>query len=72
MSLQSSNPLFVPEETARVVKAIYRKGGLAIHLRDELIGIYRTELFADLYPNLVASYTSFATIRLLGHDGLRH
>jgi transposase len=50
MSLQQSNPLFVPEETARVAKAIYRKGNLAIHLRDELAGIYRDELFADLYP----------------------
>ena len=50
MSLQPSNPLFVPEETARVAKAIYRKGNLALHLRDELTGIYRDELFADLYP----------------------
>ncbi len=50
MSLQSSNPLSVPEETARVAKAIYRKGNLAIHLRDELAGIYRDALFADLYP----------------------
>ncbi len=50
MSLQQSNPMFVPEETARVAKAIYRKGNLAIHLRDELAGIYRDELFADLYP----------------------
>ncbi len=50
MSLQQSNPMVVPEETARVAKAIYRKGNLAIHLRDELAGIYRDELFADLYP----------------------
>ncbi len=50
MSLQPSNPLFVPEETARVAKAIYRRGNLAIHLRDELAGVYRDELFADLYP----------------------
>jgi len=26
MSLQQSNLMFVPEETARVAKAIYRKG----------------------------------------------
>lgn len=50
MSLQPSNPLFVPEETAHVAKAIYQKGNLAIHLRDELGGVYRDELFADLYP----------------------
>ncbi len=50
MSLQQSNPLFVPEETARVAKAVHRKGNLAIHLRDELAGIYCDELFADLYP----------------------
>ena len=50
MSLQQSNPLFVPEETVRVAKAVHRKGNLAIHLRDELAGIYRDELFADLYP----------------------
>ena len=50
MSLQYSNPLFVPEQTTRVAKAIYRKGNLALHLRDELAGIYRDELFADLYP----------------------
>lgn len=50
MSLQPSNPLFVPEETTRVAKAIYYKGNLAIHLRDELAGVYRDELFADLYP----------------------
>ena len=41
MSLQRSNPLFDPEETARVAKTIYYKGNLAIHLRDELAGIYR-------------------------------
>ncbi len=50
MSLQQSNPMFVPEETARVAQAIYRKGNLAIHLRDELTGIYSDALFADLYP----------------------
>lgn len=50
MSLQQSNPMFVPEETARIAKAIYRKGNLAIHLRDELAGIYSDEQFADLYP----------------------
>lgn len=33
MSLQQSNPTVVPKETARVAKAIYRKGNLAIHLR---------------------------------------
>ncbi len=50
MSLQPSNPLFVPEETVRVAKAIYRRGNLAMNLRDELAGIYHDELFADLYP----------------------
>ncbi len=44
MSLQQSKPMFVSEETARVAKAIYQKGNLAIHLRDELAGIYRDGL----------------------------
>ena len=50
MSLQPSDPLFVPKETARVARAIYRRGNLAMHLRDELAGIYHDELFADFYP----------------------
>lgn len=40
----------MPEETARVAKAAFPKGNLAIFLRDELEGLYNDELFADLYP----------------------
>lgn len=44
--------MFVSKETARVARAIYRKGNQALHLHDELAGVYRDELFADIYPLL--------------------
>src|SRR5438105_3869622 len=40
----------VPEQTARVARAAFRAGSLAIHLRDELGAIYQDELFAPLFP----------------------
>ena len=50
MSLPKTDPREVPEETARIAKAAFPKGNLAMHLRTELMGIYKDELFADLYP----------------------
>ena len=50
MSLPKTDPRDVPEETARIAKAAFPKGNLAMHLRTELRGIYQDELFADLYP----------------------
>ncbi len=41
----------IPEETARVVRAVFPKGNIYIHLRDTLGTIYQDELFADLYPD---------------------
>jgi len=40
----------IPAETVRVVRAVFPKGNLYIHLRDTLGTIYQDELFADLYP----------------------
>jgi transposase len=51
MSLKSTDARYVPAETARVAKAAFPKGSLAIMLRDELEGLYADELFADVYPN---------------------
>ncbi len=50
MSLQPTDPRYVPEETVRIAKAVFPKGNLAMSLRTELAGIYTDELFADLYP----------------------
>lgn len=41
----------VPLEMVRVVRAVFPKGNLYIHLRDTLGAIYQDELFADLYPD---------------------
>lgn len=40
----------IPAETVRVVRAVFPKGNLYIHLRDTLGTIYQDELFTDLYP----------------------
>jgi len=41
----------IPAETARVVRAVFPKGNIYIHLRDTLGTIYHDELFTDLYPD---------------------
>ncbi len=41
----------IPAETVRVVRAVFPKGNLYIHLRDTLGTIYQDELFTDLYPD---------------------
>jgi transposase len=41
----------IPPETVRVVRAVFPKGNLYIHLHDTLGTIYQDELFADLYPD---------------------
>ncbi len=41
----------IPPETVRVVRAVFPKGNIYIHLRDTLGSIYQDELFADLYPD---------------------
>src|ERR671933_1969666 len=42
----------VPEATARVARAAFRKGNPLLKLRDELGVIFRDEDFADLFPKL--------------------
>ena len=39
----------VPEETARVARAAFRKGTLLIRVRDEIGALYEDAMFADLY-----------------------
>ena len=41
----------IPAETVRVVRAVFPKGNIYIHLCDTLGAIYQDELFADLYPD---------------------
>lgn len=50
MSLQPQALPAVPEETARVARAIFPAGNRYMHLRDELGTIYTDEQFAALYP----------------------
>ena len=50
MSLQPQAIPPVPEETARVARAIFPAGNRYMHLRDELGTVYTDEQFAALYP----------------------
>jgi transposase len=40
----------IPDETARVARAAFRKGNLFMRMRDEIGTIYRDEAFATLFP----------------------
>ena len=40
----------VPEETARIARAAFRRGNVYLRLRDELVTIYADEAFASLFP----------------------
>lgn len=42
----------VPEETARVAKAAFRKGNRYMQMRDELGTLFNDQQFADLFPNV--------------------
>jgi transposase len=50
MSLKTLPIPPVPEETARVVRAIFPRGNVLMQLRDTLGTIYTDEAFADLFP----------------------
>ena len=50
MSLKPTPIEPVPEETARIAKAAFRKGNPLLKLRDELGAIFRDADFADLFP----------------------
>jgi transposase len=52
MSLKPSPIEPVPEGTARVAKAAFRKGNPLLSLRDELGAIFADADFADLFPRL--------------------
>src|SRR5512147_1080819 len=52
MSLKLDPIQPVPEETARIAKAAFRKGNPLLKLRDELGSIFSDENFADLFPKL--------------------
>ena len=41
----------IPPETVRVVRAVFPKGNIYIHLCDTFGTIYQDELFADFYPD---------------------
>ena len=50
MSLQPEEPGEIPAETVRVARAAFRKGSLAIRVRDELGFLFTDEEFAGLFP----------------------
>src|SRR6266487_567876 len=50
MSLQPQAIPPIPEETARVARAIFPSGNRYMRLRDELGTIYTDEQFVALYP----------------------
>src|SRR5215472_9233951 len=51
MSLKSLPLPPVPEETARVARAVFPRGNALMQLRDTLGTIYTDEQFADLFPS---------------------
>jgi transposase len=52
MSLKPSPIQPVPEETARVARAAFRKGNPLLRLRDELGALFADADFTDLFPRL--------------------
>lgn len=54
MSLTSEVLNEIPADTARVARASFPKGSLAIHLRDHLGTLYENPLFAELFSPLGA------------------
>ena len=64
----------VPEATARVARAAFRKGNPLLKLRDELGGIFADADFADLFPKLGQPGLSLprwrGRVRKVGHAAL--
>src|SRR3954454_17853007 len=52
MSLKPTPIEPVPEGTARVARAAFRKGNPLLKLRDELVTVFAEDDFADLFPRL--------------------
>lgn len=50
MSLKSTPLPPIPEETARVARAVFPRGNILMQLRDTLGSVYSDEAFADLFP----------------------
>ena len=51
MSMKPQPIREIPAETVRVVRAVFPKGNIYIHLRDTLGTIYQDGQFEDLYPD---------------------
>ena len=49
MSMHPSPIEPVPDETARVARAAFRKGNLLMRIRDEIGILYDDQMFASLY-----------------------
>jgi len=49
MSMRPSPIEPVPEETARIARAAFRKGNLLMRMRDEIGVLYEDQMFASLY-----------------------
>ena len=52
MSLHPQAIVPVPEATARIARAAFRKGNVYMYMRDELGTIYQDTDFADLFPKV--------------------
>ena len=50
MSLKPAPIPPVPEETARVARAVFPRGNVLMQVRDTLGTMYSDEVFADLFP----------------------
>ena len=50
MSLQVEIAFSVPEQTARIARASFRKGNVFMKMRDELGTFFEDPQFADLFP----------------------
>lgn len=65
MLAQTSLPLTVPEETAKLAKRVFRKGNRYVTLRDEMGLIFTESDFADLYAEQGAPGVSAVQLALV-------
>jgi transposase len=64
MSLRPQQPLPpVPNDTARIARAAFRRGNPYVLLRDRLGAVFADVDFADLYPALVSRPTHHGASR---------
>src|SRR3954462_15713455 len=80
MSMHPSPIEPVPDETARVARAAFRKGNLLMRIRDEIGILYDDQMFASLYdargqlaisPWRLALVTVFQFLETLGRQPRR-